>query len=82
MDLQQLLGTLHSKTAELLLGRIDSGEASAAEIAQAIALLKHNNITATRDDDAALTELRNRLQTRRKRGLRVVGGQDLADLEE
>ena len=41
-----LLGELHELVATALLDRIKSGEATAAEFAQAIKLLKDNNITA------------------------------------
>lgn len=82
MDLSEILSGLHTKTAELLLKKIESGEASAAEIAQAIALLKHNNITATADDSKELQELQQNIASRRKRSpLRVVNGLDMADME-
>jgi hypothetical protein len=44
MSLNQLLSSLHEKTATELLKRIESGEATAAEFTAAINLLKHNNI--------------------------------------
>lgn len=39
-----LLETLHNAVGKHLLGKIDSGEATASEIAQAVKFLKDNNI--------------------------------------
>lgn len=46
MNLNEILADLHDGTAKLLLERIEDGTATAAEIGQAINLLKHNNIQA------------------------------------
>lgn len=41
---KELLEKLHEHTAQLLLDRIESGDATASEIAQAIKMLKDNGI--------------------------------------
>jgi len=46
MNLNEILSELHDESALLLLSRIKDGTATAAEIGQAINLLKHNNIQA------------------------------------
>lgn len=59
-----LLGELHELVATALLGRIKSGEATAAEFAQAIKLLKDNNITAIPTSDNGLGQLVGSLKER------------------
>lgn len=54
---KELLGELHSAIAAELLGRIQSGEASAAELSTAIRFLKDNNIEAIGSENEGLTEL-------------------------
>jgi hypothetical protein len=52
-----LLGVLHEAVAKELLDRIRSGEASAADISNAIKMLKDNGIEARPDKNAALQSL-------------------------
>lgn len=54
---KDLLGDLHSAVAAELLMRIQSGEASAAELSTAIRFLKDNNIEAIASENDGLTEL-------------------------
>jgi hypothetical protein len=54
---KELLGNLHSAIASDLLTRIQSGEASAAELSTAIRFLKDNNIEAIASDNEGLTAL-------------------------
>ena len=54
---KELLGNLHSAIASDLLTRIQSGEASAAELSTAIRFLKDNNIEAIAADNEGLTAL-------------------------
>jgi hypothetical protein len=53
----ELLGNLHTAVAADLLQRIQSGEASAAELSTAIRFLKDNNIEAIASDNEGLTAL-------------------------
>lgn len=48
--LKKLHQELHEKTVRALLARIESGEATAAEMAVAVKLLKDNNITVDATD--------------------------------
>jgi len=59
-----VLGKLHELVATELTRRIQSGEASAADIAQAIKLLKDNNITAIPTDNNPLGQLVGSLKDR------------------
>lgn len=43
---EDTLATLHGKVADHLIKQIDSGEPTAADIANALKMLKENNITA------------------------------------
>jgi succinylglutamate desuccinylase len=54
---KDLLGDLHSAIAAELLQRVQSGEASAAELSTAIRFLKDNNIEAIASENDGLTEL-------------------------
>lgn len=54
---KDLLGDLHSAIAAELLQRVQSGQASAAELSTAIRFLKDNNIEAIASDNDGLTEL-------------------------
>ena len=54
---KELLGNLHSAIAADLLTRIQSGEASAAELSTAIRFLKDNNIEAIASENEGLTAL-------------------------
>jgi len=58
---KELLGNLHSAIASDLLTRIQSGEATAAELSTAIRFLKDNNIEAIAADNEGLTALMNSL---------------------
>ena len=53
----ELLGQLHDMVTKELLRRIESGEATAADIGQAIKLLKDNNIEAIAAPGSGLEEL-------------------------
>lgn len=61
---QDVLGKLHELVATELTRRIESGEATAADIAQAIKLLKDNNITAIPTNDNGLGQLVGSLKER------------------
>lgn len=56
------LGALHALVADELTRRIQSGEATAADIAQAIKLLKDNNISAIPTDNNPLGQLVHNLK--------------------
>ena len=51
------LGELHEAVAQELLNRIKNGEASAADISNAIKFMKDNGIEARPDKNAALQSL-------------------------
>jgi ABC-type Zn uptake system ZnuABC Zn-binding protein ZnuA len=51
------LGNLHDLVTRELIRRIESGEATAADLAQAIKLLKDNGITAVPTDNNPLGRL-------------------------
>jgi hypothetical protein len=53
----ELLGNLHTAVAADLLQRVQSGEASAAELSTAIRFLKDNNIEAIASENEGLTAL-------------------------
>lgn len=71
-DLESMLVELHGEVISTLLERLKSGAASPQEIAQAISILKHDNIQLSRDDDPAMQALeeraKNRLDKMRKEG--------------
>lgn len=54
---EDLLGQLHNLTAEALIKKVASGEATAAEIANAIRFLKDNGIEALATHDNSLGRL-------------------------
>lgn len=58
---EELLGKLHDMVASDLLRRIETGEATAQELAQAIKFLKDNGIEAIPVEDGKLQELANKL---------------------
>ena len=61
MTLDELLKKLHLKTAEELLKRIESGEATAAEFTAAVNFLKANGIESVRGANKSLDTLAARL---------------------
>ncbi len=61
MSLQETLATLHEKLATELLKRVSSGEATAAEFAQAINLLKANNVQCNPGVSKNLDQLQERI---------------------
>ena len=54
---EDALGALHAVVAHELMGRIQSGEATSADINAAIKFLKDNGITCAVDDSADLAVL-------------------------
>lgn len=76
-NLEELLAELHGEVIKTLLNRIKSGEASAQEIAQAINILKHDNIQLSKENDPAMQALEERAKERllamRKAGEAVTG---------
>lgn len=54
---KDFLGELHAAVAKDLLARIESGQASAAELSTAIKFLKDNNIEAIPTENDGLTAL-------------------------
>jgi len=58
------LSTLHGVVAAELTRRILESEATAADIGAAIKFLKDNHITASIEDNAALSELKQKLDQR------------------
>jgi len=72
------LAALHGAIAHELTRRIAEGEASAADLGAAIKFLKDNSITASIEDNAALGELRQKLDERlAKRGALPAAPQPL-----
>lgn len=61
---KELLEQLHNAVGEKLLERIESGQASASEFAQAIKFLKDNGIESIPTGDNALGALEGALSTR------------------
>ena len=55
------LGALHGVVARYLVEKIQSGEASASDVSNAIKLLKDNNITCLVEDSKDLEELQRQL---------------------
>lgn len=62
MTPDQILASLHTKVAEELVKRIESGEASAAEMSVAVKFLKDNGIDADKLTNPALGKLSEALQ--------------------
>jgi len=79
-DLTSLLEQLHCVAVKELLERIESGDASAADLGVAVQLLKHNSITADTGKNDSLQELRDKLKARqthnitRRQGQHQIGG--------
>lgn len=63
-NLEQMLADLHGAVIKTLLDRINTGTASAQEIAQAINILKHDNIQLSSEDDPAMQALEERAKER------------------
>tara|TARA_Y100000310_G_scaffold246804_1_gene252195 strand:+ start:1442 stop:1666 length:225 start_codon:yes stop_codon:yes gene_type:complete len=57
MDLHQLLEDLHNETAQLLLERIKSGEATAADLSVARQFLKDNGIDSVFFKESPISNL-------------------------
>lgn len=74
---KELLDMLLELTAKDLVRRIESGEASPSDMANALRLLKDNDVTITIKDSDALGELHEKLAKRRLRPVSLV-----ADVEE
>lgn len=62
-----VLGELHELIARNLAARIESGEATASDLAVAVKFLKDNNITCIPAGDNALGELEEKLKTRKSK---------------
>ena len=62
---KDLLELLLEGTAELLVERIQSGEATPADISNALRMLKDNDISVIVKDSDALSELNSKLAKRR-----------------
>lgn len=60
---EDILGRLHDQVAKTLLAKIESGEATPAEINAAIKFLQNNGIEANLTDDNALGKLAAALPT-------------------
>lgn len=79
---EETLSSLHEALTTQLLARINSGEATAADMAVARGILKDNNITCAPGEDNAIGELQKKLDARRakREKPRLVGG-TASDLE-
>lgn len=81
IDLEKQLVELHKVTVSELLKRIKSGAATSSEIAQAISMLKHDNIMLDRSSDPELEALeikaREKLNKLRKEGRDVTNIDDV-----
>lgn len=62
---KEVLENLLEATAELLVERIQSGNATPADISNALRMLKDNDISIIIDDSDALKELNEKLARRR-----------------
>ena len=62
MKPDQVLAALHRQVAEQLIKRVESGEASAAELSVAVKFLKDNGIDADKLTNPALGKLAEALQ--------------------
>lgn len=60
---EDFLGEVHKATAEYLLARLRSGEATSADISNAIKFLKDNGIEAAKEQGAPITELLDSVDT-------------------
>lgn len=60
-DIKELLAALHAETITQLLGRVQSGEATAADLNVARAMLKDNNITSVPTPGSPLEALTHEL---------------------
>lgn len=60
---EDLLASLHNQVAKELVDRINSGEASTADLNAAIKFLKDNGIEATKEQSDALMNLAGKLPT-------------------
>lgn len=61
------MGMLHDLLARQLIAKIESGEATASELAVAAKFLKDNNITCMPTEDNAIGELEEKLKLRRSK---------------
>lgn len=61
---KELLERLHEATATLLLEKVESGEATASEIAQAVKMLKDNGIDSMDPGDGPIGGLKESLSVR------------------
>lgn len=66
------LGVLHEAVASALLLKIESGEASASDLAVATKFLKDNNITCLPQEDNVLGELEEKLKQRNARRTQIT----------
>lgn len=62
MKADQVLADLHTKVAQQLIERIESGQASAAELSVAVKFLKDNGIDADKLTNPALGKLADTIQ--------------------
>ncbi len=62
---EEVLSKLHDALTRDLLARIESGEATAADMAVARGLLKDNRITCLPKDDSGIGELEKKLADRK-----------------
>lgn len=61
------MGMLHDLLARQLIAKIESGEATASELAVAAKFLKDNNITCMPTEDNAIGELEEKLKQRKSK---------------
>lgn len=59
--INEILSKLHLGTARLLLEKVESGEATAAEVSNALKMLKDNGIEALPTPESPLGELAGKL---------------------
>ncbi|BAP34931.1 terminase small subunit [Ralstonia phage RSJ5] len=69
-----LLEELHGALATEMLARVNSGEATAAELAAVAKFLKDNSVTAVIEDNTAMDELRSQLAKRRAKAPAAIPG--------
>tara|TARA_R100000458_G_scaffold41772_1_gene39508 strand:- start:2324 stop:2563 length:240 start_codon:yes stop_codon:yes gene_type:complete len=74
---QETLETLHSQVAQELLQRITSGEASSADMSNAIKFLKDNGVEGLPVQDSPLGNLVNVLPFPKKENLKKVSSKEL-----
>ena len=74
---QATLETLHSQVAQELLQRITSGEASSADMSNAIKFLKDNGVEGLPVQDSPLGNLVNVLPFPKKENLKKVSSKEL-----